>query len=71
VEWAASGRSPYAIGELATLGQTPYDTSNFNKPVQVDIAGVILRLKMADMLSHRCSKDIMIWEHVEVTATGF
>ncbi|KAJ7232895.1 Alpha/Beta hydrolase protein [Mycena rebaudengoi] len=35
VEWAASGRSPYAIGELATLGQTPYDTSNFNKPVQV------------------------------------
>ncbi|KAJ7140036.1 Alpha/Beta hydrolase protein [Mycena crocata] len=34
-EWGASVKSPYAIGELATLGQTPYDTSSFNKPVQV------------------------------------
>ncbi|KAJ7640336.1 Alpha/Beta hydrolase protein [Mycena polygramma] len=34
-EWGTSVKSPYAIGELATLGQTPYDTSNFTKPVQV------------------------------------
>ncbi|KAJ7102918.1 Alpha/Beta hydrolase protein [Mycena epipterygia] len=34
-EWTTSVKSPYAIGELATLGQTPYDTSNFTKPVQV------------------------------------
>ncbi|KAJ6552072.1 Alpha/Beta hydrolase protein [Mycena vulgaris] len=34
-QWATSIKSPYAVGELATLGQTPYDTSNFNKPVQV------------------------------------
>ncbi|KAJ7336170.1 Alpha/Beta hydrolase protein [Mycena albidolilacea] len=34
-EWASSVKSPYAVGELATLGQRPYDTSNFNKPVQV------------------------------------
>ncbi|KAF7361498.1 Alpha/beta-hydrolase [Mycena sanguinolenta] len=34
-EWATSVKSPYAIGELATLGQTTYDTSNFTKPVQV------------------------------------
>ncbi|KAF7328765.1 Alpha/beta-hydrolase [Mycena venus] len=32
-EWASSVKSPYAVGELATLSQT--DTSNFNKPVQV------------------------------------
>jgi pimeloyl-ACP methyl ester carboxylesterase len=42
-EWASSVKSPYAVGELATLGQRPYDTSNFNKPVQVDIAILILR----------------------------
>ncbi|KAJ7472040.1 alpha/beta-hydrolase [Mycena latifolia] len=34
-EWTTSVKSPYAVGELATLGQTPYDTSNFSKPVQV------------------------------------
>ncbi|KAF8198316.1 Alpha/Beta hydrolase protein [Mycena galopus ATCC 62051] len=34
-EWATSVKSPYAIGELATLGQTPYSTANFTKPVQV------------------------------------
>ncbi|KAK7028389.1 Alpha/beta-hydrolase [Favolaschia claudopus] len=34
-EWASSVKSPYAVGELATLGQTPYDTTNFTKPVQV------------------------------------
>ncbi|KAJ7688991.1 Alpha/Beta hydrolase protein [Mycena rosella] len=34
-EWATSIKSPFAIGELTTLGQTPYDTSNFSKPVQV------------------------------------
>ncbi|KAJ6558275.1 Alpha/Beta hydrolase protein [Mycena capillaripes] len=34
-EWTNSVKSPYAVGELATLGQTVYDTSNFTKPVQV------------------------------------
>ncbi|KAJ7183958.1 Alpha/Beta hydrolase protein [Mycena filopes] len=33
--WVSSVKSPYAIGELASLGQLPYDTSNFTKPVQV------------------------------------
>lgn len=33
-EWGFSVKSPYAIGELATLGQIPYDTTNFTKPVQ-------------------------------------
>ncbi|KAJ7915588.1 hypothetical protein B0H13DRAFT_2324153 [Mycena leptocephala] len=34
-EWTSLVKSPYSVGELATLGQTPYDTSNFTKPVQV------------------------------------
>ncbi|KAJ7439785.1 Alpha/Beta hydrolase protein [Mycena latifolia] len=34
-EWASSVKSPYAVGEIATLGRTQYDTSNFSKPVQV------------------------------------
>ncbi|KAJ7027519.1 Alpha/Beta hydrolase protein [Mycena alexandri] len=34
-EWVTSAKSPYAIAELATLGQTSYNTSSFTKPVQV------------------------------------
>ncbi|KAJ7641607.1 Alpha/Beta hydrolase protein [Roridomyces roridus] len=36
-EWGFSVKSPYAVGELATLGQTPYDTTNFTKPVQASL----------------------------------
>jgi pimeloyl-ACP methyl ester carboxylesterase len=47
-EWASSVKSPYAVGELATLGQTPYDTTNFTKPVQVNSKTYVCRLKGID-----------------------
>ncbi|KAJ7041470.1 Alpha/Beta hydrolase protein [Mycena alexandri] len=34
-EWVTSTKSPYAVGELATLGQTFYNFSSYTKPVQV------------------------------------
>ncbi|KAJ7187007.1 hypothetical protein C8R46DRAFT_1273980 [Mycena filopes] len=33
--WVTSVKSPFAVGELATLGETFYNTSSFTKPVQV------------------------------------
>ncbi|KAJ7773962.1 Alpha/Beta hydrolase protein [Mycena metata] len=34
-EWVTTTKSPYAVGELATLGQTFYNFSSYTKPVQV------------------------------------
>jgi pimeloyl-ACP methyl ester carboxylesterase len=69
-EWTSLVKSPYSVGELATLGQTPYDTSNFTKPVQVKYWSVEVNRELI-CFQKRCSKDVMTSARAVETVTVF